>query len=192
MLGALLPSSASAASSVTITAEGEVKSLCEIANAVNATALNAPVSVSMQPNAGASPPSEVVRNFAVMCNAPFTVKLSSAYGGMERRTTHDGQALNAPLPVIGGQFASRIGYTVNTSIPTDAPAVGAATPVTLGCAADALNVATPCQTVSGTRTAAGPAATLGNASLSIRFDAPTQTLLAGTYVDTLTLTVSAQ
>jgi spore coat protein U-like protein len=173
-------SAANAAVSVTITPQGTIIGSCSLsgfAAPILADGVGNDIDIG---TIGASKPADVTKTFGVTCNAPFTMSMQSASGGLVRT--------GSGVPVIGGGFADRLGYSVTASIPTD----DAGVTISKACAASGSTTGSPCTASSGTSTAltTGP----GSARLTFAFDTPASgsPFLAGAYRDTLTISVVAQ
>jgi hypothetical protein len=128
-------------------------------------------------------------NFNVDCNAPFGYALVSGNGAFGR--------VGGALPLANGSlpFASAVAYNVTTNFTTDGASFGDA--ALLSSSLTAAN-ASPC--VAAAYLLSCPFANSGNAaaatgkaaSLTIAWTPPAMPLQAGTYQDTLTLTVRAR
>jgi hypothetical protein len=173
-------SAANASDAVTITPQGTIIANCSLsgfAAPVSAGGAGNDIDIGM---IGASKPADVTKTFGVTCNAPFKMTMQSGSGGLVRTGN--------TVPVIGGNFADRLGYSVTASIPTDDAGVN----IAKACAAGDANSATACTGTSGMAAALTTAA--GSASLKFVFDTPVANspFLAGAYRDTLTISVVAQ
>ncbi len=178
LLAGLLAAPA-AAQSVTLDVEGEIEASCELSGlAGSVSGLDFSVADS------------TTLDFTVDCNAPFAYALES--GSQAFRTV--APFTLPPLPGSGTILES-VPYTVTTSFLTDGGgsfgdvAIDSATLTSANaapCTAATFSASCPFAD-SGTDIAANPAG--NNASIEVSWDTPPDPLLAGTYQDTLTLTV---
>lgn len=153
---------------VTVTAQGTIPSSCGLTlqSAFGAANLNADGSI----NASAS----------VNCNTPYKIRASSANGTLKSTT---------PAPA---QFSNNLNYSLSVTVPLDAggqisATCGSATLVS-GASSCALSPASTSGLSSGTGTS-----TSKTAALVLQWTLPTATrLVAGSYADTITITIAAQ
>lgn len=129
-------------------------------------------------------------DFTVDCNSPFAYALES---------TNQGFSIQGGPTIIGGGFATTLPYNVTSSFTTDNGTFGdtlTSTDLTAANAAPCIGATfdeAGCTTTfqnSGTDVAADPSG--NNASLQVSWGNSAEPLLAGTYQDTLTLTVRAK
>lgn len=152
-----------AADQVTINLTGTITPACALSG-INPTAALGNVAA-----AGA-----VSIPFTIDCNAPFTYALSSANGGLAHQS----------VTTASGGFAIAVPYAVQTVIATNS---GAGIDQTCTSASIKTGAVSCAFTNSGTAVAIQKAGSLG-----LTWAASSLPLVAGTYQDTLTLTVSVQ
>lgn len=153
---------------VNVTAQGTIQSSCglTVQSAFGAANLNADGSV----NASAS----------VNCNTPYRIRATSANGALKSATL---------APAL---FSNRLDYSLSVTVPLDAggqisATCGSATLVS-GASSCALSPASASGLSSGTG-----ASTSKTAALALQWTLPTATrLVAGSYADTITITITAQ
>lgn len=159
------PASALAADEVKINLEGTITPSCALSGVATSAALG---------NLAAASGAPVTVAFTVDCNAPFKYALSSVNGALKHQTIG-----SAPS---GFEIVRE--YSVRTQIATNS---GAGIDQTCTSASIKTGAVTCAFTNSGTAVAIGKAG-----SLALSWTAGGQPLVAGTYQDTLTLTVSVQ
>lgn len=108
----------------------------------------------------------------VDCNKGFTIHVRSENGAVRTAQT-------APQG-----FVSSLNYNFSLSLPLD----GSASPLTLNCASNALAVGTGCNATSSGKTAISRTASL---QVGWTVPAPPTRLVAGSYSDTLTVSIAA-
>jgi spore coat protein U-like protein len=177
--GLLVLSSSVQAQTVTLDIQGTLEASCSLSGLPAGNLSLGDV------NAAGSMP----LNFSVDCNAPFAYALVSGNGALGR-VGGVGPMAPGSLPI-----ASSVPYTVTTNFTTDAGSFGdSALP------ASSLTVANAAPCIAATFSASCPFSNSGTgaaaaglpASLSIAWTPPAVPLQAGTYQDTLTLTVRAR
>lgn len=114
----------------------------------------------------------VQAGFGLDCNVPFAIKVTSGSGGLAHTMSPDGQ----------GPFAGLLSYTIDVRVPTETAAGPG--PIVGGSFGSASRSKTFVSGLDGIAS--------GGGVLSIVTNAPEGAgLLAGTYSDTVTITVSA-
>jgi len=153
---------------VTVTAQGTIPSSCGLTlqSVFGAANLNADGSI----NASAS----------VNCNTPYRIRASSANGSLKSAT---------PAPA---QFGNSLSYGLSVTVPLDAGGQISATcgsaALVSGASSCALSPASASGLSSGTGTS-----TSKTAALALQWTLPTAArLVAGSYSDTITITIAAQ
>ncbi|MGH6816050.1 MAG: hypothetical protein ACREC6_10115 [Hyphomicrobiaceae bacterium] len=163
LVGVVAWASALADTEVTIALEGSITASCSL------TGVTTNLDLGNLQNAGAK-----TTTFMVDCNAPFKYTLASQNGALKHSTI-----LTAP-----GGFANSLVYSVQTTIPTDSgPGINDT------CASSAIKAgASTCFfTNSGSAVAIDK-----TASLKVSWSTSPSPLLAGSYQDQVTVTVSVQ
>jgi hypothetical protein len=172
-------SSASQAQTVTLDIQGNLTESCALSGVPSGN-----VSLGDLTVAGST-----TINFSVDCNAPFAYALVSGSLGLGRiggagPTAPGSQPLASAVPyTIAASFTTDTGSFGNTALPSETLTAANAAP----CVAPSYSIACPFAH-SGT----GAAAAGLPASLTIAWTPPATPLQAGTYQDTLTLTVRAR
>lgn len=157
------------AQTLTITATGQISASCGLSANGNFTSANLDINGSSSATA------------AVNCNTKYLLKATSTNGG-----------LKTAISVPSSSFANKLDYQFNISVPLD----NSASTVTGSCAASNL--------IAGASTCAlspaGPGLSSGSgtstaktATLGINWTLPsTVHLVAGSYADTITISIAAQ
>jgi len=177
LLGALATTagagSAQAADQVQITVQGEVEPACGLSGGSGSVQLG-DISVA----------GERTLAFTVNCNAPFAYAVVSANGGL---------ASQSGTKIIGGDFTTLKPYSVGARFQTDLGSFGDAARQSSALTAAA---AAPC--LATAFSASCPFTTSGNGvainktgELTLQWGAAATPLLAGSFSDTITLTVRA-
>jgi len=122
--------------------------------------------------------------FTVNCNAPFAYAVVSANGGL---------ASQAKARVLGGEFTTLKPYSIGASFQTDLGSFGDAAreSSTLTAAAAAPCLATAFSASCPFTTSGNGVAINKTGELTLEWDAASTPLLAGSFSDTITLTVRA-
>lgn len=173
MASTALAGTASAADQIQIAIEGRVEPSCGLSGVSGSLALGDITTAG-----------ERTLAFTVNCNSPFAYALVSANGGL---------AAQSKTKVIGGEFASLKPYSVGASFQTDLGMFGdAARP------SSALTSAAAAPCVAAAFGSSCPFTTSGNGvainktgELTLQWEAASTPLLAGSFSDTITLTVRA-
>lgn len=158
-----------AAADVSITATATIAAACSLTAGTGFGAANL----------GSS--SSVTATATVNCNTRYRLKAQSANGGFKSATA-------APAP----SFTNQLAYTLNISVPLDN---GGGTVAGSCASANLVAGSASCQmSPANTGLSSGSGTSTGQtASLSVSWTAPTSPrLIAGSYTDTITITIAAQ
>jgi hypothetical protein len=159
---------AARADSLVVEARGTIATSCSLFKSQNGD--------FAQPNLSAN--GSISGQATVKCNSGFRITATSANGAL----TNSKSAAN---------FTSSVAYTFGMSVPVDDGATVTSTPSQ--CSSTAMKSGTSCVLMASGKTATGVAGAGRPATLTLAYTVPSlpTRLLAGTYSDTITLTIAA-
>ena len=124
--------------------------------------------------------------FNLSCNTPFTVRVQSRNGGLAAEYLDQQDLIMAQ----GAGFATRIDYAVALDVPIiDMAGNAIVSQSVCASAIDMLVGNATCQMAKATGVTFAGTSDIAPAKLTVRLDRPTQTLIAGSFVDYITIDV---